>query len=74
VIVTLTLRVLLALEFTGALGAWALGVLRWELACVVATSTLIGFMVAGEERGEPVPVSSRKQCAASREPRGSRYW
>lgn len=72
-VIALTLRVLLALEFAGALGAWALGVLRWEMACAIATSTLIGFMVAGEERDEPVPVSSRRQCATSREPRDSRY-
>lgn len=66
------LRAALALEFAGALGAWALGALRWELAGVIATSTLIGFMSTwGDARGEVVPPSSRvRENRAS----GSRYW
>jgi hypothetical protein len=50
--VAIVLRVLLALEFAGALGAWVLGVCGWGVAGAVSTAVLVVFLLTwSDDRG-----------------------
>lgn len=53
------LRVLLALEFAAALGAWAFSDLPWWLACLVATTSLTVFLLTYPDPHGPGEVSER---------------